>query len=475
MKARRGQVALYLVMVLVVLLVLTLGNASAFLAVRAKNHTMNAGDAAALAAAREQANLLNRIGHLNIEHAEADYAGNYARSLEIVREQRRLAFLGPLECLRAANRAARENGALDDPEMAAVLSEHVSDIRGKYVNYPELYPEPWEGAWLEYAAELSSVISEGIAAGADNIDFLDVVECFPLTDKSFYSMVNGKSWCKLVVAGWQDLLNCDSHNMPRPNVLSWSSVVNSEICSLHLRVSPLLLDGRELDELRAVLALNGATFPPEQKSVDDNRPLDDPSRCYFFYARDGVWLDGEGNRRTWLEMDPSSAFRFPLVSKVKAEFDVLGCTSVFRVTEKIPRLLSGDARLSAWSAAAKPFGTIQTSRGASVVTDDEAHELVLPAYEAVRLIPLGAANAGGKDLSTADAAWLSHVRDHVPQYLADGVGGLPCGCAYCQALIQWEDASFRAGVSTWIRENGDTCVRSGGPGPSMQGGTAYAH
>ena len=64
MKASKGQAALYLVMVLVGIMILVLANVGAFLAVRAKNHAMNAGDAAALAAARRQAELLNEIGRL---------------------------------------------------------------------------------------------------------------------------------------------------------------------------------------------------------------------------------------------------------------------------------------------------------------------------------------------------------------------------------------------------------------------------
>ena len=76
MKTSRGQAALYLVMALVGIMMLVLANVGAFLSVRAKNRAMNAGDAAALAAARRQAELLNEIGRLNLRHAEADYIGD---------------------------------------------------------------------------------------------------------------------------------------------------------------------------------------------------------------------------------------------------------------------------------------------------------------------------------------------------------------------------------------------------------------
>lgn len=473
MKVRRGQVAVYLVLVLVAITVLVLMNAGTFLAVRAKNHAMNAGDAAALAAAKVQAELLNEIGRLNLRHAEADLVGDYATSLEIVRQQKRLAFMGPLRCLKAADEAARANGAEPSSEMSGILMRHVSDIRTKYEANPELYPEPWEGAWEEYAGELAAVVSGGLAVGSDNIDFADAVSCFPLTSKSFYSMVEGESWCKLVVAGWTGLLDCDSHNMPRPQENENAVIVNCEVCSLHLALKPLeATTAADADAFRAVLARNGAEFAPEADWKEDGRPPDDPSRYYFFY--DDPEEDGRAVWRPWVEMDPSSKFRFPILGRVRPEFDVMGCASVFRVEETVPRLLSDSSTRGNWSAAAKPFGTIETSSGRSIVTDPEARRMVLPAYEAVRLVPLSAAYVGGEDLSTADAEWLEHVREHVQRYLADGIGGLPVGCRYCRSLVKWEDAGFRSKIASWISEHGESCTRSNGPG-TYEGGTSYAH
>ena len=68
MKKRSGQVALYLIMVIFVIFLLTLMNVDVFMAVRGKTRLQNAGDAAALAAARRQGELLNEIGRLNIDH-----------------------------------------------------------------------------------------------------------------------------------------------------------------------------------------------------------------------------------------------------------------------------------------------------------------------------------------------------------------------------------------------------------------------
>ena len=461
MTARRGQVVLYLVVTLVALAILMLANVGAFLAVRAKNRAMNAGDAAALAAARRQGELLNEIGRLNLRHAEAEYVGDWARALEIVEEQRRLVFLGPLDCVRVANKAAKDNGALESAELSDVLRRHVSDIGAKYIPNPDLYPEPWEGAWGEYAAELSSVAGGGIAAGCDNIEFLDAVECFPLTSKSFYSMIDGEAWCKLVVSGTTGLLDMDLHNLPQPTYGERAAVVNCEVCSLHLEARCLNLGESELAAFRALLERNGASFPVDPPA-EDGRPADDPSRAYFFY-----------DESAWCALSPQiERANLPLAGTIKPEFDVKGCASVFRVVEAVPMLLSGSTRHGAWNAAAKPFGTVETSAGRSAVTHEEARGLVLPSFEAVRLVPLALADEG--DLSTADVPWLDHVREHVPRLLADGSDGLSPSCRYCSLLKKWNDPDFRSRAAAWIAANAETCLRgSGGSGPT--GGTSYAH
>ena len=469
---RKGQVALYLVLVLVVLTVFCLVDASAFLAVRAKNRAMNAGDMAALAAARVQGELLNRIGHLNLEHALAEYEGDWTRAREIVEQQRRLCFLGPIDALRAAEAAARDNGATESPEMASVLRQHVSDIHSKYMRYPEFYPEPWDGAWLDYAIALNTVVNEGIVAGTDNIDFLDMVECFPLTSKSFYAAVAGESWCKFVVAGWEGLLGMDSHNLPQPSIKASAAAVNSEICSLHLKLGQLPpLSAKAMEKFRELLSLNGIKFPDDRRPAADTRAPDDPSRLYFFYDT-SVW-------RKWTELDPEGKFRFPILGHVKPVFDVMGCTSVFRVIERLPRLLKEDSAKNIWSAAAKPFGMIRTPKGPAPVTAEEARGLVLPAFEAVRLIPLSAAYVDCNDTSTSDSAWLTHVRAHLGSYFKDGAEHLPLSCPYCTVLRHWEDPEFRSKIANWISVHGESCRRpppKGGPSSSPgTGGTPYAH
>ena len=62
---RRGQIVLVLVFMMLGLLLLMLVNADVFMAIRGKGRLQNAGDAAALAAARWQGITLNAVGALN--------------------------------------------------------------------------------------------------------------------------------------------------------------------------------------------------------------------------------------------------------------------------------------------------------------------------------------------------------------------------------------------------------------------------
>jgi hypothetical protein len=57
------------------------------------------------------------------------------------------------------------------------------------------YPEPYPGAWVEYAAAISRVISEGLAAGPDNLEFYDSLSGHLLLNRQFYYAISGKDWC----------------------------------------------------------------------------------------------------------------------------------------------------------------------------------------------------------------------------------------------------------------------------------------
>lgn len=469
MKARRGQVAIYLVLVLVALTFLMLMNVGAYLAVTAKNRAMNAGDSAALAAASCQGRLLREIGELNLEHLkllgnETPAAVDAKRRIdEIAVTQSRLAFLGPIEGIRLANEAAKRVGAKSCSGMYDILKNHVNDVRTVYAQAPELYPEPWRDAWEEYATLLELAIADGVVAGPDNIDFRNARGGHMLLNGSFYSAVNGRAWCWFGFNAASLLETYTSYRdwspLPDPDEeTALRQCANCEVFSLHLvskvgSASDLL--GKEL-----IARLTGWT----EEEMERMPGLKDRAQVWYFFD-DAEW-------RRWWEIDPDGEWQFPAVGKVKSEYDVRGCAAICRVYENIPQLVSGSGeREIEWSAAAKPFATVTDARG-SVAPITSCGGFVVPAEWDVRLVPVD--TVGGKDLSTADYGWMKHVMEHLPGYLERGpVSG--SGCTYCETLVAWERESLRREGREWLKTKSDSCIRSSPGGTVRRGGTPHGH
>lgn len=476
MKMRRGQVALYLVLVLVAITVLVLMNVNVFLAVRAKNHATAAGDAAALAAAKVQADLLCQIGLENKRRLEAavfnrlpdyDYEGRRDCDDSI----RRACFLAPLKAISEACRAAElavaglDNGGMESFEvstMADILRQHVFDIRSGFVQDTQLYPEPWEGAWETYAQELEANLSGGIVAGPENCEFADAYEEFPLLSQAFYRAIAGRQWCWFKFNGeW--IFQCDSRSMPRPTRARGNGRSNSEVYSLHLSVRPL---PEHLDEewTNVILRITGCTL----SDIENSWVLTNGMHRFAFY-------DNRWNKWSTYPGILFSPDQFPIRGPVKAKYDVLGCAAVCRVRRQVPEILSesDDGDPYEWTAAAKPFGNeINLDGDEDVVTCLKRLVTSEPWEDVnVRLVPVD--SVGGRDLHTADAEWMEHVRNHIPDYLDRGVSALG-GCWYCQQLVKWEDPGFRREGEQWLRVNAGNCQRSTGPG-DLFGGTMHAH
>ena len=475
MKAKSGQVALYLVLVLVAVTVLVLANVGAFLSVTAKNRAMNAGDAAALAVARRQGELLNEIGALNVAHLTAalDADGRNELALqnarekceEIVARQRRLCFLGPLDGISLGNKAAADNGAKPSEAMREILKQHVIDVRTDYATTLDLYPEPWPGAWEEYAQRLELALGEPMCAGPDNVEFVDDDAGHILLNREFYHAIAGRNWCWFFYSGggWLDAYSDfrDWPSLPRADDdTRLARCANSEVYSLHLKPKP----GRAVDLFGEDLIRRLTGKSPQE--IRDAPLLNDPEQIWFFYdtSESGYW-------RKWTEIDPDGAWAFPVVGPVKEEYDVRGAAAVCRVAFDAQTLLTAETRTVEWAAAAKPFGTVEDARGATaVVTAQKA--LVLPdTFRDVRLVPLDA--VGGRDLATADAEWMRHIREDLPPYLLNGPSALQ-GCYYCAQLVVWERDSLRQQGREWLRHYSSTCSRPAG-GTYGRGGTPHGH
>lgn len=484
MKGRRGQVALYLVLVLVAICLLAVMNVGTFLSVSARNRTMNAGDAAALAVARHQQALLNEIGGANVEHLRAVLDRSLAPELsadereqrleaaktaceDLMRFQRERCFFGPLEGIAIGNDWAKRNGISEsDEESVELLRQHAIDIRVSYAASPELYPAPWEGAWEEYAQRLEVQLANGLFASPDNIEFMDNAGGHILLNPQFYNAVAGRNWCWFhfnapglpesysSYRDWQPLPSADDETRRRRSC-------NSEIYSLHLvrKQGPaLLLFGQQM-----LMDLTSCT----EEDIRDSVLVNDPEQVWYCYdtSESGLW-------RTWWEIDPDGEWQFPVVGKVKREYDVRGCAAVCRVTQSFADVVSDGERRIRWTAAAKPFGTVETEDGETDVVTARGG-LVLPSFnDGVRLVPLD--TVGGRDTERPNLDMVVHVKSHLPDYLRRGVAGLPSGCYYCNQLRQWEQARVHEEARAWLRANAGSCRRStsGGMG---RGGTPHGH
>jgi hypothetical protein len=460
-KFHRGQVSVYLALVLFAVIMLVMMNVGVFLAVSAKNKTMNAGDAAAIAVAKMQGEILNRIGEDNILHLKAALKGDLEQCTAIQTRQLRACFLDPLEGIRLGSEAAAANGIEIDDGMGEILSRHVRDIRLYYLTNPRLYPEPWEGAWEEYAQRLELAIAGGVRAGPDNACFMNGARDHHLIDKGFYEAVLGRNWCwfKFNAPGlissyssfrdWAPLPTDDEETRRR-------SCVNSEIYSLHLTVRT----GSALDLLgtNIVMKLTGATL----EEIALAPLLSDISQQWFFYD--------ENHWRRWWEIDPTGPWNFPVYGKVHPQYDIKGAAAVCRVSREIPSLVSGTPRIGVWSAAAKPFGSVENDeeKDETVVS---MNKFVTSAFSSSRLVPLD--SVGGNCLSTADPVWMRHIMDHLPDYALHGPRHFS-DCMYCSALVMWEKDSFRTTGRIWLKYHSEDCVRPA-PGNIEGGGTRHGH
>ena len=474
-RARKsGQVVLVLAFMLLGLLILALVGMDAFLASHRKNRLQNAGDAAALAAARWQGITLNALGALNLakidtlckvgdpslDPAAWNAATNICERLTALQE--RIAFAGPLMGFYAAQRAAQKNGMGEpDADMAALVAEAAS--RASMLEGSELWPEKA----ADYADMLRGAARDGVFAGADNAQFFNfaIQANHPLYAKAFYEAVAGEDWCWFYLHGGMNDLLANFSGWDEIPFAGAGSPENPEFFGTGVRT------------VRGALADFNLDWP-EQQTRAAVRELADRNGCPnvndFTLQQCGVvtnrhlsWVAYGPSWHVWNRMHRSDAARLPLISDVKEKYDVQGAFAATRVRQVLDPFTPGvSSRVNVWTAAAKPFGAIEER----TVTWNGEFPLVTPAFTDVRLVMLGAFDESS--LNMADREWVAHTRDHVqpPSSVAHANG-----CRYCAALRKWEDPAFRAAGAAWLAENGaEQCRRPTGGG-SPGGGTRYAH
>lgn len=463
---RAGQTMIFLLAVVVALAFVVLFNFDLHKVLAVKLRSQNAGDAAALAAARWQGRTLNLIGHLNVLQAVAVMDalvrgdGDFSESAAIRDLQARLCFVGPMVGFSAAQQAAKQNGIYVNPTYTAQLYRHAAEVANTYATRFPI--PPWENnpvvptAWDDYAEMLLAVAANGVAADAENARRFADYENHRhlLLNPSFYDAIASADWCWFYHFAMDTLENYRSwRDWPDLPVIVYPEPMNSEYFGLHLRRAPTLetipglsrAGARQL--LRELERLAGHSLSQEVARVEVD---------WFTYQPDawGAWTS---------LIEPG----FPFEGRIRSHYDYVGADAAVRLetrTQSTTPGLSGSA--ISWTAAAKPFGFLEGP------TVPNRWGLVLPAFREVRLIPVDTSTAGA---GGSHPGWAEHIYEHVPRYVERGLDALEPGCWYCAQLRTWENPEFRRIALEWIRQNSQHCRRPTGPGPGPGGGTRRGH
>jgi len=446
----------FLLVLLVILVFMVLWNFDVHKILSVKSQTQNAGDAAAVAAARWQAISLNLIGDLNIAQAvaisESFAAGGTGTASSAISElQARVCYAGPMIAFLASQSAAKMNHMFNNEDYTAYLREHVNTI---LMDYPSFITEPYPGCLVDYANMLEAICNNGIAVGPDNMTlYNDYLGDHYLLNKDFYDAVATRAWCWFYFNAYDLLCSYSSYLdwPPLPAIVN-PSPINSEFFSLRLRKihasisSPEIV--AEINELKNERGIDGAYVWPAR--------LAQVTASWYCYGE------------SWYNSFPMSDPSFPAASPVKPQYDYAGADAAIRA-EISPDTRSPGSPIQhvTWTAAAKPFGYLNES--------DKPTDLgiVLPAFRSVGLIPVDCSSApyGG----SFDLAFRKHVEDHLPGYIADGPDALNPSCWYCAQLKTWEDPAFRNEGEEWLDEHSDLCVVGGGGGGGPGGGSRRGH
>ena len=495
MKTRSGQAALYLVMVLFAIAVLMLVNVNAFLAVRAKNRMMNAVDQAAIAVAKSQGALLNRIGELNVLRLRAAVLGQ-EEPVELEAEQRRLAFLGPVRALARANAVAADWGCAsgDSPDAADGFRDHLDEIKSDFELYPEDRDNFWgEDLWRTYAAELSSALDGNPAVLPGYMEMVNPGASGLFANHAFYDVIAAKAWCWFTVGNNRQYLEQDPAQLEPAEIRPAAVPENSEVFSLHVTYKGWLdtawaseyvsgegFNARWTNFVCQVTGLSEGDFAGNSTAADWSRKWAfydcieaDPHR----YDNPDKYPWKKWSERKTLEgPEPFTPDTFPIAGTVRPEYDITGCFASCMMLGHIPQLQWKDGNASdrtmLVTAEAKPLGTVEdhlNGGGAAPVT--AYCGFIAPSrpgeriFTEAQLVLMGSVpRSPGVSM---EPAWYDHLKHHSPQDPALS------GCGYCFLWRQW--ASLRDSAREWLRQNEDSCRAKGGDGPAMKGGYEYAH
>ncbi len=445
LRRRRGQAVVLLLALLVAMAALALWVTDIDRYVMARLRAQDGGDAAALAAARWQAAGLNLCGELNLIQAYmlADDAENAEAALALHGLRQRVCLTAPMLAFLSAQSAAEAN-RLPELQPAAEVRDFLRDSV-RYALF-EGYDDP-EQAAADFRDMMETALSVPIRA-FPLTPLYEVGGGSLLTNQDFYEAVLGRDWCWFWFNAYAFMQHWrgrgDFGPVPKPNTEPFFGL---RLGARTLSLEATLAEGEgaagaAID--RQLADLGHPTLPP---------PPSPESGSPALYERRlaARWTVFEPDRwGPWEAMRPGG---LPIEGTLREEYDYAGANAAVSVAR--------DG--ASWLAAAKAFGEVAGE-------NPTASELVLGGFDAVRLIPVDAADPGIRGF---DLAWLRHLRFHVPDYAVSGV--LADGCRYCSALRLWENPAFRATGLEWLAAFGHTCRRPRPGRPSDGGGAHYGH
>ena len=472
MKGRNGQVALYLVMVLLAIAVLMVVNINAFLAVRSKNRMMNAVDGAAIAAAKFQGALLNEVGRMNVEHLRAAVLGEpwtdaAGENPEI--RLRELTLLRPVEAIRISNEAAADWGFAsgDSPRAAEGFADHIQEI----LQNPDLYP-PADGGinlWHIYAEKLAAALSGNPAVLPNYMEMVNPGSSGLFASSAFYDVLAAKAWCWFSIGDHAQYLDEDPSQVAPYEVTPVEVPENSEVYSLHVAYGTWM-DSGWADEWR------GTGFSETWTNfVLKVTGLESFATNSYAASETEVWAFYDDNWRTWsTTYNPDD---FPIAGTIRPEYDVAGCVASCMMLGNIQQIREDEGRGQVdgnsilVTAEAKPIGTVEGLDGGTAPVT-AYNRFIAPSrpgeriFTEAQLVLMGSVPRSPGCSMEPD--WYEHVKKHVPSSPSPG-------CGYCKLWSEWSNPAFRSSIRSWLQQNAESCRAGGGEGKIEKGGYPYAH
>jgi hypothetical protein len=449
-RLRRGQTMLFLIMVVVILAFVALWNFDLHKGLYVKSLTRNAGDGAALAAARWQGITLNILGELNAAQAvainDALLRGdtNFAEARAIAALQGQVRYAGPMIGLAAAQQVAKNNRVFVNGTFTHSVLSHAHIARV-------------DQQLTDYATMAEAVASEGIVALPGSYAY------HVLLDPKFYDAVRWEMWCWFYRGHMYLLNNCTHDDLPK--------LTFREFLSVNVTTLPYLaaLAGFMGDATLPAKVLKQLSDVAGRSLVSDVTLVPATWYCY-----DGSWTNWTAYVNGLQEGGP-----YPFTSSIKTKYDVVGAATSLRVcATSNPSYFNKSVHHVTYVSAAKPFGYLDGDLSAS------AYHVVLPAFRDVRLVPVDSAGISPPpDIDNGDAdsgtgSIPENHYKHVYDYLYNGAASLEPNCSHCKLIVKWDPqfTDFQQRGSALLRTAWTTnCPTSAPGGGGGGGGSAHGH